>query len=1152
LAVIACAPMRVTLQNTVQTQLTASREMIKNVIAKTDSVDLIALLGCRPEDSNTGFEASDSLALEMLDTCEQSTNSAELPPLIMCPGRGDISDAARSTAGARVLSAFWHDINESFWQSSEGQEHDSVRLGFEEFVSHAAQHFDSLPNMIPGFLPGDLSAQLPVQGGSIGLLVLNTCFRSIQAGVREPGTLHKKQFDTASGGSYADWARDALVIYVVTSDPFRDLDDQGRRVLREMSGLGPPIMQLSSSSGLGPLVHDNGRSLTEVFLRQGVSSNVDFELNIGAVECDPPEARVDYVGIHAEQSKSPVGSARFERWRMGAGTAVAVGGTKVQTEDIARNAIPAFQKELATGRMVLVLGSALRNEFVNSLGRPLPSQQELAEALNALYERSGWSGSALPLREQFETSLRRLGRNVVEDLLASTIVPCEAADESCAQVLLSAPWARVYKLGIDPLTIDNDRHPRGEETSFVNCLTNFGPYRRDRLEIAHLRGIAPRVSDFDLKPFVEIRGEGDQARWLGRFQADVRSHPSLFVLDDPHEFDAWWCMTLRDATEVHKGPGTYLVCHGLDENEREHLAHHGVLLLSDSVTSFVTTQLAPGREVVAEGIKSLQRRRATFAGPIAGTLLEAYDTPEHLGTKEYLLGREPTWGDVRQGYAVELSILDQFKELQAADEAQQAITIVKGRAGVGKSTTLMQYALSEHRNGRYLLWVDRTFTAGISDLRKQVKQLDPSLVVIDDADLFGTVLPDLLRDLNEDGRRSVVAGIRNNRYNSLIGAGLPHTVFSHDFRLTDRDMTELISRLERAGLLGRLRGFHTALDRLMEFQRVSDSEILIGLLEVTRGKRFEELIRDEFFDHGPVARRVYASVAFVTSYRKEILAVAEESVIEVAANDGDYQAVVDAIEELVHSKLLIRTSNGVRVYHPVAGERVVASLRNQPDELKQIVEGLLTYYAAIARSVEDSRQPDRRIMIGLLSHSTMAGLGLHPRDIDDIYESARTWLEEDFHYWLQRGAYHVEIGDFGLARNYLTQARSLPRGIRDHFVATEWNCLALKEAATNPGTIEQVDEALAAIRELEAICRTQRQRSAPTFAVLVRDGTEWLAKDPLLTRDQRADVLRAIRGVLELGDAYLAGNAQYEAAARNARVTLSRLDPPSTQTPFPT
>jgi tetratricopeptide (TPR) repeat protein len=128
------------------------------------------------------------------------------------------------------------------------------------------------------------------------------------------------------------------------------------------------------------------------------------------------------------------------------------------------------------------------------------------------------------------------------------------------------------------------------------------------------------------------------------------------------------------------------------------------------------------------------------------------------------------------------------------------------------------------------------------------------------------------------------------------------------------------------------------------------------------------------------------------------------------------------------------------------------------------------------------------------------------------YDAIEDLVAWDYHYWLQRGSFEVEIGDSQAAQNFLEQARSLAPD--DYKVQTEWGYMIIKRAAQNPAAPQARDRVEEAFIELEdAILRRGDQDSYPAH-VMGSQGLAWV-RQALLTRDEKLGVLARLRGVVD-------------------------------------
>ena len=83
----------------------------------------------------------------------------------------------------------------------------------------------------------------------------------------------------------------------------------------------------------------------------------------------------------------------------------------------------------------------------------------------------------------------------------------------------------------------------------------------------------------------------------------------------------------------------------------------------------------------------------------------------------------------------------------------------------------------------------------------------------------------------------------------------------------------------------------------------------------------------------------------------------------------------------------------------------------------------------------------------------------------------------DYHYWLHRGALELEVGNLGIAENFLLQSKSIEPN--DIFIDNELAYLNLRKANESPLSTTSEDLVRDAIRTLNRRCCTST-RSACT------------------------------------------------------------------------
>jgi len=186
-----------------------------------------------------------------------------------------------------------------------------------------------------------------------------------------------------------------------------------------------------------------------------------------------------------------------------------------------------------------------------------------------------------------------------------------------------------------------------------------------------------------------------------------------------------------------------------------------------------------------------------------------------LTQTEYLLGHEPIWADIQTGRAIErvcdASLLESTKRTLSASGMPKGVLVITGTAGSGKTTSLMRLCLDLVREGYAVGWNDRDSELSPRTIRNSMNGNDaPKILAIDDADLFGSELAPMLRDIALADRFPLcIVAIRAGRLERALNPVLLKAIPVREETmppLEDRDIGRLIKVLDRENRLGVLKG----------------------------------------------------------------------------------------------------------------------------------------------------------------------------------------------------------------------------------------------------------------------------------------------------------------------------------------------------------
>ena len=459
---------------------------------------------------------------------------------------------------------------------------------------------------------------------------------------------------------------------------------------------------------------------------------------------------------------------------------------------------------------------------------------------------------------------------------------------------------------------------------------------------------------------------------------------------------------------------------------------------------------------------------------------------------EFLLGEEPDWSDIQTGRAANRAFDDSLwgYAVDALKDARQKIILIGGTAGSGKSTSLMRLCWKFSAEGKHVGWIDRNSEfAGADIVRVMRDDTRLDVLAIDDADILGsTTLSVTLRDLIElDSAPMIILAMRSGRINRCINPNILRGITVSEKivpDLSDSDIDGLIESLDNANRLGKLKG-QSQEKRRIAFREKAGRQLLVAMIEVTFGVRFEEKAIGELteFGEGDISAVIYALVA-VASYFRSRLSVDE---IMLALDDSSNECL-NHINELARRRIVVRHDSGhISTRHRVIAEVIFERLA-KAGQVRPLLEGLSRMLGTKISARTRNRSRERQLMIRIMNHDFLLRT-IEFQGTRSLYAGLEDRMDWDYHYWLQRGSAEVEEGDIALAENFLSQALSLAP--RDRYVLNEYAYLLFSKALAHPNA-EKADELVdQATTILEDLIEDRHQNSAYPYHVLCSQGLSW-------------------------------------------------------------
>lgn len=765
---------------------------------------------------------------------------------------------------------------------------------------------------------------------------------------------------------------------------------------------------------------------------------------------------------------------------------------------------------ISSGHSVLFTGAGFSSAAKATDGQPLPSSSELKKILWPIAFPDIPVDEESSLADVFDCALSQSQNQV-----RTTLEACLRVDHSSLPKFYSSwfavPWARAYTLNVDDLEI-------AAEASFtlpqkIHPVSASDPVPSDGLAFVHLNGQLTDLPNITFSTRQYASRLPGKDPWHSTLVADLMSRTVIFVgttLDEP---PLWQHLELRGPKGRNRElrPRSFLVTPYLTLARKQMLKTFNIDHIPMDACQFADHILSRmGDAIAARHTKILRSngQRATIRS-IPELRLEEKET--NLG--KYLMGREPAFRDVSEGFAIQREF--ENKILGDASILESQVILITGTAGTGKSTALRRLALNLDATGKNVGWFDpKSVEIGIPAIRATIANSDYDYVIIDDVDLFSNQAGPLMNALAEDSNSPrIIAAARSTRAERLRlrdALDESHANFVIAPPLTNSDIDALLGTLQTAGLLGKLAGKSTDEQR-KAFEALAGRQLLVAMIEATSGRKFNDKIDDECSQLPTEQRFLYAICALATQTR--IGLELDEILSAVGETNADE---LERIESLKRQYLLISMNGSqLAVRHRVVADRVVSWLRRE-GQLADPVEGLL--FATAVQYLRHRNTASRafRLMVRLLNHQFMIEQIQDVTAVRAIYESLSSVLTNEFHFWLQRGSFELERGNLDLAENYLNQARGLAED--DHRVRTAWSYMSLRRAGelaldTEDGWRERAEDAFA---ELDDVIGTRGASDGHAFHILGSQGLHYARRAPLAF-DERLRLLDRLRGTVKRG-----------------------------------
>lgn len=520
-----------------------------------------------------------------------------------------------------------------------------------------------------------------------------------------------------------------------------------------------------------------------------------------------------------------------------------------------------IKNALLHGRLVLLLGAGASSNSINSLNKNLPMGRELSKILS---DRSGITYSDEPLSDIYTVAKSVLGDSIYE-VLEANFKHCQPASE--LKELIEYPFSRIYSLNIDD-AIDNALYHR-KKGKFNIRQRNDRIVDPDQffetLDLIKLNGDITRVRDGFIFSTQEYAKEANNSPlWYEELAQDYLKYTFIFIGTKLNE------SLFRHQVERYKGKTnsseqrSYILVPNLTMVEKMSLESSNIFHLSGTLTDFTNwlkkefTEIPTGHDILRKTKPHLSLAYENSTGdksilygitPVSRVSLSLLENDEKdIKVKSFYKGYKASWHDILDGIPANLKAFSDFyKEIINNYEKIRLYTIL-GPAGSGKSTMLKQIALKIADETNHNVYFLENYSSSLKHLLQELDKRveDTYFIFIERLGDLSQELAVALKQLNSE--KAVIIGAENlsiysHRVHEHIGDTPQRTISLN--AIDESDVSPILQKIELYGNWTRLAKLSEK-NRRIELIKKSKKQLLIGLLEVTSGEGFDEIIHKDY------------------------------------------------------------------------------------------------------------------------------------------------------------------------------------------------------------------------------------------------------------------------------------------------------------------
>lgn len=619
-----------------------------------------------------------------------------------------------------------------------------------------------------------------------------------------------------------------------------------------------------------------------------------------------------------------------------------------------------IKKAFENGRLIILLGAGASFSSKTREYNNIPLAFELSQLLS---EEVGLPYDGESLSEVYQAAVTTVGLPRVVEILSKYFKNTIPSEEY--KSLIKLPLTRVYTLNIDDCfeRAFNSVHSLSSSRS-LDIFRNNDPLKEvdqffHRTDLIKLNGDILNPKDgFIFSEQEYAQGSSKEPLWYSELARDFSRNVFLFIGSKLKEPLMWHQIEKYKArTGLDTGFSYVLTPDTLSKIQELSLNNYKVKHIQGTMSDFIEwfnitypngytpKQIITSQRPELEGLIDNFFEISIFdkVMPVSISSLSLLDAREESGIREFYKGFKPTWADIVLNIPADLIRTNQFKEFIINDYKYNdlgSLYLIKGSAGSGKSTALKQIALSLSKETDYPVYY---LDENKHDFLELIKLLDeknensPYFLCLERLGYFYRQLLEVFKI----GSKAIFIAAENSR---ILQKKLPDSFYQfikRDIDLSEieyADVPNILEKIEKYGSWLRLSRMSEQ-QRINELYKKSRQQLLIGLLEVTSGLGFHEIIKNDFISITDESEKYLIVLAGIATLQNTVSSeITISRALESLKLNNDVEKLCNNLVDIVHLNRKYEISTRHRLY--------IENLFTQHINLDMIENAIIAYISA--------------------------------------------------------------------------------------------------------------------------------------------------------------------------------------------------------------